>query len=123
MPVCRLVAFGIVRVVNGLLCSFACGGCAMSLDAVPIWPVPRPEETLTKPKADKLARKIRHHWAILGYRVTTWLEPIRIMGEDGKTHGIGLYGVRSDMIGGKPKARIKDYEIGEHVTSEVEVYE
>lgn len=95
----------------------------MSLNFVPIWPVNRPTETLTKPAADKLARKIRHHWAILGYRVNTWLEPIRIASIDGVYQATGWYSVRSDMIYGSPRARISDEEVGKHVTSEIEVYD
>jgi hypothetical protein len=95
----------------------------MSLNYVPVWPVSRPSETLTKTAAERLARKIRHHWAILGYKVTTWLEPIKSVKIDGQTQGTGWYGVRSDMIGGSPIAKITDDEVGKHVTSEVEVYE
>jgi hypothetical protein len=96
----------------------------MSLDFVPVWPVNKPGETLTKQAAERLARKIRHHWAILGYKVKTWIEQVKLPKADGTgENATGFYGVRSDLIGGKPIARIRDEEVGSYVTSEVEVYE
>lgn len=95
----------------------------MSLECVPIWPVPKPRDTLAKNEAERMARRIRQHWAHVGYEVYTWITPIRWEDTEGKSHSVGLFAVRSDMRGGRPQRRIKEQDIGQHLKSPVEIRE
>jgi hypothetical protein len=58
--------------------------------------------------AQEIARRIRKKWAVQGWKVNVWVEPMQVpdsaQAKEGKTRKI--YIVRSDMINGVPRERV-----------------
>lgn len=76
----------------------------MTLEVVPVWPAKNPTETLTHDGAQSLARRIRTHWANMGWKVHVWVT------REWQSDRDAYFGVRSDLSAARPKVRFRNKE-------------
>lgn len=88
----------------------------MTLDLVPLWRPMEVRELMDKNGSHSLAREIRRHWAQLGWKVNVWIDH-QVLGLDKSKH---IYGVRSDLIAGRPRERLHPSDKDAHLASEVQ---